>query len=435
MQAKEEISLLLLGAEKVVSLEELGQKVERARRADRPLRVKYGADPTAPDLHLGHVIPLQKLRLFQELGHKVVFIIGDFTARIGDPSGQSATRPMLSAEEVEKNAKTYIEQVRKVLDLSRLEIRQNSQWLEHMGLDALLRLCGKYTVARMIDREDFRRRLEGGQPIGIHEILYPLLQAYDSVVVEADVEVGGSDQLFNFLVGREIQRSFGQEPQVAFTLPILAGTDGVRKMSKSLGNYIGISELPLEMFGKVMAISDELMRHYARLLLAVGEKEANQCPEEVSVSVFGISNKERKKLSEMLSGRGSQLKEAKKFFSSLLVRRFHGEGAAMAARAEWERIFERGEVAEAAVLEVSLPAGSYELVELLLRCCLVGSKSEAKRLIRQGAVEVGSKRITEAGAPIEIGQGMKVTLRVGRKKFARVRGTEEGRMKKKGSCP
>ncbi|HIE08625.1 MAG TPA: tyrosine--tRNA ligase, partial [Armatimonadetes bacterium] len=311
MTAEKELALMLMGAEKIVSAEELRTKLKRARGRGQPLRVKYGADPTAPDLHLGHVIPLQKLRLFQELGHKVIFIIGDFTARIGDPSGRSTTRPMLSPEDVERNARTYIEQVGRVLDLSRLEIRRNSEWLDPLGLDDLLRLCAKYTVARMIERDDFRRRLEEGKPIGVHEILYPLLQAYDSVVVEADVEVGGSDQLFNFIVGREIQRSYGQEPQVALTIPILPGTDGVQKMSKSLGNYIGISEPPLEMFGKVMGLSDELMRQYARLLLGTGEEGPEACPEEVSLKVFGISNEERRRLSRMLSGTGPQLKEAK----------------------------------------------------------------------------------------------------------------------------
>ncbi|GIW40493.1 MAG: tyrosine--tRNA ligase [Candidatus Binatia bacterium] len=360
-----QLEVLLRKAVHVIHQEELAERL----REGRPLRVKFGADPSAPDLHLGHVVVLDKLRQFQEFGHTVVFLIGDFTARIGDPTGRSETRKPLSPEEVEANAATYREQVFRILDPERTEVCFNRTWMEAMTAEELLRLCGQYTVARILERDDFSQRYREGRPIYLHEFLYPLLQAYDSVAVRADVEVGGTDQRFNLLVGREIQKAYGQRPQIVLTLPLLEGTDGVQKMSKSLGNAIGITEPPDEMFGKVMSISDALMWRYYELL----------------------TDEDVPKLRERVDAGALHPMEAKKELAWKLVRRFWGSEAAEGARKRFEDHFQRGRIPEEHIVVRHVEAGRWQEISLpheLVSAGLVASTSEAKRLIRQGAVRV-----------------------------------------------
>ncbi|HVN67434.1 MAG TPA: tyrosine--tRNA ligase, partial [Candidatus Sulfotelmatobacter sp.] len=325
----------------------------------RPLRVKWGADPSAPDLHLGHTVILNKLRQFQDLGHKVVFIIGDFTAMIGDPTGKSETRKPLTAAETARNAKTYQDQVFMILDKSRTEVVYNSHWLAKLTITDTINLAGKYTVARMLERDDFMNRFEKERPISIHEFLYPLIQGYDSVEVKADIEVGGSDQKFNMLVGRELQREFKEEPQVILTLPILEGTDGVNKMSKSLGNYIGITEPPAEIYGKIMSISDELMLRYYELLTEIA-------PAEV---------------------KALHPKAAKMQLARILVARFHSEPAAAEAEKEFEAVFKSGGVPQEIELK-KLPMPEMNIIDLLAVTKLAVSRSEARRLVQQDGVSV-----------------------------------------------
>jgi tyrosyl-tRNA synthetase len=340
------------------------------------LRVKLGADPSAPDLHLGHAVVLTKLRQFQDLGHTVVFLIGDFTGRIGDPTGRSETRRSLSPEEIAANAETYREQVFKILDPARTEIRFNSEWMEGMNASDLVRLCAHYTVARILERDDFARRFAEHRPIHIHEFLYPLVQGYDSVALRADVEVGGTDQRFNLLVGREIQKAYGQEPQIILTLPLLEGTDGVQKMSKSLGNYIGVTEAPEVMFGKVMSVSDALMMRYYELLT------------DVDVSALRAE----------LQGQGLHPMEAKKRLASLLVSRFHDGEASDRARADFERRFQRRELPEA-IAEIHWPDSVGEegirLAELVVAGGMASSMGAARRKIQQGAVRVDGERVID----------------------------------------
>ena len=353
----------------IISEAELATKLEGARRERRPLRVKLGADPSAPDLHLGHTVVLSKLRDFQELGHTVIFLIGDFTARIGDPSGRSETRRPLDTDEIRRNAATYTDQVFRILDRDRTEVRFNSEWMTTMLADDLVRLCGHYTVARILERDDFHKRLRDGRPIGIHEFLYPLIQGYDSVALRADVEIGGTDQRFNLLVGREIQKAYGVPAQVVLTMPLLEGTDGVQKMSKSLANAVGITESPDEIFGKIMSISDDLMLRWYDVL-EPGDAAA---------------------VREQLASGRLHPREAKANLGELQVRKFHTAAAAAGARRRFDQRFAEGELPsefvqvweseETAPAELSLPS-------LLTRIGLTKSNSEARRLISQGAVRV-----------------------------------------------
>ncbi len=386
-----------------VSPEELRERLERANAEGRPLRVKYGADPSAPDLHLGHVVGLNKLREFQELGHTVVFIIGDFTGRIGDPSGRSQTRRPLSSEEVERNAQTYQEQVFRILRRDRVEVRYNSEWLSPLRLDDIIRLAAHVTVAQLLAREDFSARHAAGRPISLVEFLYPLIQAYDSVMVHADVEIGGTDQLFNLLLGRELQKAMGQAPQIVMTLPLLEGLDGAQKMSKSLGNYVGITEDPREMFGKLMSIPDTLMERYGWLVLGWTESQREQW---------------RRDLAE---GRRSP-REAKDDLAQAIVARFHGDEAARAASEEFARVFSRGEF-PSEMPEVHVEPTESELgmrlYALLVRAGLAPTNSEARRLIQQGAVELDGQRITDPVATVHPRPGS--VLRAGRRGFARIR--------------
>ncbi len=378
---------------------DLVAKLERSRREGRPLRVKLGMDPSAPDLHLGHTVVIQKLRQFQQFGHHAIFLIGDFTGMIGDPTGRSETRRPLTREEVEQNAETYRRQIFKILDPERTEIAFNSTWLGALSAYDFVRLAAKYTVARVLERDDFRRRFESQQPIGIHEFLYPLVQGYDSVALRADVELGGTDQKFNLLVGRELQREYGQEPQVILTTPLLEGIRGVEKMSKSLGNYIGIDEPAEAIFGKVMSISDDLMLRYYELL-------SNRSAAELAT------------MREAIAAGRLNPRDAKAELALELVARFQGRETAERAAAEFNRVHRAGGLPnniEEVRLEVEGP--TIWLPMLLVRVGLVPSSSEARRMLGQGAVSVNGERV--AGEP-ELPAGRQYLIRVGKRRFRRV---------------
>jgi tyrosyl-tRNA synthetase len=372
----------------LISRDELAAKL----RENRPLRIKYGADPSAPDLHLGHVVGLNKLREFQDAGHIVVFIIGDFTAMIGDPSGRSQTRKPLAREQVLENAETYQRQVFNVLDPARTEVRYNSEWLAPLGFESVVRLASQVTVAQMLARDDFAKRYAENAPISLIEFLYPLIQAYDSVVVKADLELGGTDQLFNLLLGRELQKQHDQPPQVVMTLPLLEGLDGTQKMSKSLNNYVGISDPPQEMFGKIMSISDDLMWRYYELVLCAD-------PAELNVA------------------RALHPRDAKDKLAQAIVARFHGPEAARAASEEFARIFSCHQL-PTEIPSVRISETEVSIAELLVQCGLASSKSEARRLVEQGAVRIDEQRITDQHARIPIRVGM--VVRAGKRGFARI---------------
>ncbi len=390
MSPEEQLSLIKRGTVEIIEEEELLKKL----REGRPLRVKAGFDPTAPDLHLGHVVLLQKMRQFQQLGHEIYFIIGDFTAMIGDPTGRSETRPPLTKEEVFNNARTYEHQVFKVLDPERTTIVFNSTWLEELGTKGIIELSAKYTVARMLEREDFSKRFKEGVPIYIHEFLYPLLQAYDSVAIKADVELGGTDQKFNLLIGRDIQREFGQEPQVCITLPLLVGLDGVRKMSKSYRNYVGINEDPKTMFGKLMSISDELMWDYYLLLTDYTEEEIERLRSEWHPM------------------------EAKKHLAELIVKRFHSEEEAVKAREWFERTYSKREFPEDAPI-VEISEGELTALDLIQKIKAVSSRNEGRRVIQGGGLRVNFEKILDPYQRIKLNGEIKV--QVGKKKFFKVR--------------
>jgi len=390
-----QVKIIRKGTVEIISEKELLQKLSASKKKKGFLRIKYGADPSRPDLHLGHTVALNKLRQFQELGHRVIFIIGDFTAMIGDPSGQSETRKPLSQKEVAENASSYQEQVFKILDKKQTELVYNSKWCKKMNFSEVVKLASRYTVARMLERDDFLKRYKAQRPIGIHEFLYPLIQGYDSVVVKADVEVGGTDQKFNLLVGRELQRDFGQTPQVAVILPLLVGTDGRQKMSKSLGNYIGIAENPREMFGKIMSISDRLMFDYYSILL--GKKKS-----ELDIT---------------------DLKELKLDLARKLAERHYGSSAAEKEYQHFEKVFSRrGLPDEMQEFRLDgLPAGGEKdvwIIKLLLLTQMVSSRTEAERLVRQGAVTFDGKKIKEVRKNVTVRDG--VVLRVGRRKFRKI---------------
>ncbi len=389
------LDLIKRGAEELLVEHEL---VERLA-SGKPLRVKAGFDPTAPDLHLGHTVLINKLRHFQELGHQILFLIGDFTGLIGDPSGKNSTRPPLSREQVAENAKTYQEQVFKILDPDRTEICFNSRWMEALGSAGMIRLASHHTVARMLERDDFAKRYAGNQPIAIHEFLYPLCQGYDSVAMHADVELGGTDQKFNLLVGRELQRHYGQPSQVVLTMPLLEGLDGVNKMSKSLGNYIGIAEGPREIFGKLMSISDELMWRYFELLSFRPMSEVHRFKEEVA--------------------HGRNPRDVKVLLAQELVERFHSRKDAIDALEEFEARFKRGVLPDdLPEVKVAAGGGGLPLVQLLKQAGLTGSTSESIRMLEQGAVRINGERVDDRGLVIEGGQTL--VVQVGKRRFASV---------------
>jgi tyrosyl-tRNA synthetase len=392
------MELILRGAVEVIQRPELESKLTRSLKEKRPLRVKAGFDPTAPDLHLGHTVLLQKLKHFQDLGHEVIFLIGDFTGLIGDPSGVSETRPALTAEQVRKNAKTYERQVFKILDRAKTRIVFNSEWMSPMKAEEVIQLAARYKVARMLERDDFRKRYEEQKPIGIHEFLYPLIQGYDSVALKADAELGGTDQKFNLLVGRDLQRDYGQEPQVVITMPLLEGTDGVRKMSKSLGNFIALEDAPADMFGKLMSISDTLMLRYYELLTT----------------------------EELAKIKGMHPMEAKLELAGQIVRQYHGEDAARQATAEFQQKFREREFPEQPDARITLTRADLQqgaspsigMVDLVAKTGLVPSKSEARRLIVQGGVEVDDHKQTDPNTALSLAPGRQYRLRIGRRKFA-----------------
>lgn len=383
------------GADELLVEAELIDKL----KTGRPLRIKAGFDPTAPDLHLGHTVLLNKLRQFQMLGHKIIFLIGDFTGMIGDPTGKNTTRPPLTREAVAENAKTYQEQVFKILDPALTEVRFNSEWMEKLGSVGMIRLAATHTVARMLERDDFHKRYTSQQPIAIHEFLYPLIQGYDSVELKADVELGGTDQKFNLLMGRELQKHHGQAPQCILTMPLLEGTDGINKMSKSLGNYIGINEPPQEIFGKLMSISDDLMWRYIQLL---------------SFEPLATIDAWKRQVAD-----GANPRDIKVRFAQEIVARFHNPAAAAQALAEFEARFQKGALPDE-MPEISLPGidGVLPVPQLLKQAGLVPSTSDAIRQIAGGGVRLDGERVADKGAAVPV--GATVVAQVGKRKFARV---------------
>jgi tyrosyl-tRNA synthetase len=402
MTIDEQLEFLRKGAVEIIREEDLRVKLARSANTGKPLRVKLGADPTAPDIHLGHTVVIRRLRAFQELGHTVIFLIGDFTGLIGDPSGKSATRPQLTREEISANAETYKKQVFKLLDPDRTEIRFNSEWMDKLGSDGFIRLASHVTVKQILERDDFQKRLAEERPVALHELLYPLTQAYDSVALKADVELGGTDQKFNLLLGRNLQREYGQEPQVALITPLLEGTDGVQKMSKSLGNYIGIDEAPQEMFGKLMSISDELMWRYYELLTDLTVSDIKWMRERAQ---YGEDNP----------------RDFKVGLAKRIITDFHSEAEAEAAEEEFNRVFRRKEAPEEIETREVQP-GSWPLTRLLVRTELVSSMAEARRLIEQGGVRISGVRQTDAGVVLKLNSGDESVLQVGKRRFLRVRG-------------
>jgi tyrosyl-tRNA synthetase len=385
----EQLTYLKKGSAEIIREGELRAKLEKSRSTGKPLRVKLGMDPTAPDLHLGHTVVLRKLKHFQDLGHTAIFLIGDFTGMIGDPTGRSATRPPLTREQIEENAETYKAQVFKILDPQKTVIDFNRRWMGQFTSDDFVRLMAKYTVSQLLEREDFHKRFQDEKPISVHELLYPLVQGYDSVALEADVELGGTDQKFNLLVGRELQRSYGQESQVVLTTPILEGLDGVQKMSKSLGNAIGIHEPPLEMYGKIMSISDEMMWRYYELL--------------TDVQVADIEKMKRE----------SHPMEAKKDLARRIVADFHSEEAAAKAGEDWRKQFQKKEVPEGIEeTEIKAPENRLRIDKLLARTGLAGSVTDGGRMVKQGAVRVNGSTVNDPTMVLDI--STRPTLQVGR---------------------
>lgn len=401
MTIDEQISHLKKGAVDVIREEDLRKKLERSAKTGTPLLIKYGADPTAPDIHLGHTVVIRKLKAFQELGHIAIFLIGDFTGMIGDPSGKSATRPMLSREEILANAETYKKQIFKLLDPERTDIRFNNEWFERFGAADFIKLASHTTVKQILERDDFEKRMREEKPIALHELLYPLVQGFDSVALEADVELGGTDQKFNLLMGRNLQREYNQEPQVIITTPLLKGLDGVQKMSKSLNNYIGIDESPSEMFGKVMSISDELMWEYYELL--------------TDLSVDEINTLQFKCQSEAENPRNLKVNLAK-----IIIEDFHSFEAACEAEEEFTRRFVQREIPDE-IEQILLSGASWNLAALLTETALAASKGEAKRLIEQGGVKINGEKVSDAKAEIDVKE--EILLQVGKRKFLKVKGS------------
>jgi tyrosyl-tRNA synthetase len=399
----EQLAYLRKGTVEIIRENELRAKLERSARTAEPLRVKLGVDPTAPDIHLGHTVVIRKLRAFQEVGHTVIFLLGDFTGLIGDPSGNSATRPQLTREEINANAETYKQQIFKLLDPEKTEIRFNAEWMDQLGSDGFIRLASHVTVKQILERDDFARRLGEERPIALHELLYPLTQAYDSVALKADVELGGTDQKFNLLMGRNLQREYEQEAQVCVIMPLLEGTDGVQKMSKSLGNYIGINEPPAEMFGKIMSISDDLMWRYYELCtdLSMGEIDT---------------------LRRLASAGESNPRDIKAKLARNIIADFHSTAAADRAEEEFNRIF-RARQAPEDIQERTISSGRRNLDQLLLEVGLATSRAEARRLIEQGGVYVDGVRATEVNEQFDLQPDHTAReIRVGKRRFLRVRG-------------
>jgi tyrosyl-tRNA synthetase len=398
---EEQLAYVKKGAAEVIREEELKAKLGQSAKSGKPLRVYLGVDPTAPDIHLGHTVVLRKLKHFQDMGHTAIFLIGDFTAMVGDPTGQSETRPPLTREQVEANAKTYLEQVYKILNRETTEVRYNSEWLGKLSGHDMIHLCAHYRLARMLEREDFRSRLAGNLPISIHELLYPLLQAYDSVALKADVELGATEQKFNLLVGREIQREYGQPSQVALTMPILVGLDGQRKMSKSLGNYVGISEAPSDMFGKLMSLSDEMMWPYFDLV-------TDRTPEEIAA------------LADEVKAGTKHPMDVKMSLAQEIIGGFHGAAAGEKAAGEFQRVFRDREAPDEAPERKVAQGPAKRLTAFLVEQGLASSRSEADRLVKQGGVEMDGERISDVKHEMDFSKPREFLLRAGKKKFLRI---------------
>ncbi|MCS7230055.1 MAG: tyrosine--tRNA ligase [Candidatus Kryptonium sp.] len=395
------MDLIKHGVVEIIPEDDLVRKIEKSIKTGKPLKVKLGCDPTKPDLHLGHSVVLRKLRHFQELGHIAILIIGDFTAMIGDPSGRSKTRPQLSFEETRINGQTYFEQAKKILLPERVEIRYNSEWLGKMTFEDVIRLASKYTVARMLERDDFNKRYKSGEPISIHELLYPLAQAMDSVAIEADVELGGTDQKFNLLVGRDIQKEFGQEPQVIITMPLLVGTDGVEKMSKSLDNYIALNDPPFEIYGKTMSIPDNLIYDYFLLTTDLP-------PQEIET------------IRQQLQDPSVNPRDLKRRLAWELVRMYYGFNEANKAQEEFDKIFVKKEIPdEVEEFEIDVNDGKIRVVELLVQTGLASSKSEAKRLIQLGGVSIDGNKINDIDSVVTLEKSF--VIKVGKRKFLRIK--------------
>ena len=397
----EQIAYLKKGVAEIIPEADLKAKLENSAKTGKPLRVYLGVDPTAPDIHLGHTVVIRKLKQFQDLGHTAIFLIGDFSAMIGDPTGRSETRPPLTREEVDRNAKTYLAQVFKILDPQKTEVRYNSEWLDKLSSYDVVRLCGRYRLARMLEREDFRSRLANNQPISVHELLYPLLTAYDAVELKSDVELGATEQKFNLLVHRDIQREYGLPSEVALTMPILVGLDGQRKMSKSLGNYVGITEAPDEIFGKIMSIPDSLMWSYYELV-------TDRTPAEIAVLQ-----------TEVASGKRHPM-EAKMKLGEEIIAGFHGASAAQKAAENFQRVFRDRQAPEEAPVQ-KLPRGpAKKLSALLAELQLAPSRSEADRLVKQKGVEIDGVLAEDPRQDIDLSQPRDFLLRAGKKKFLRI---------------
>jgi len=393
-----QIKQLMRGTVEVYSEKELAERLTESAQSAEPMRIKLGLDPTSPDIHLGHTVVLRKMRQFQDAGHKAVLIIGDYTAQIGDPSGQNATRPILTSEQIEANAKTYFKQAGKILDTSenKLEVRYNSEWLEKLTAMEIIQLTGKKTVAQMLQRDTFKKRMQANVDVYMHEFLYPLMQGYDSVMIKSDVELGGTDQTFNNLIGRDIQKAYGQRPQIVIIMPILVGLDGVDKMSKSKDNYIGVTDEPNEMFGKVMSISDGMMANYFTLL--------TDMPVE--------------KIKELTDVAKSHPKESKVLLGKTIVAQFYDDEAAEAAALHFEKVFAQNQLPDD-IAEIEIVAGPVTASKLLTACGLVSTGGEAKRAIKQGGVRIDDEKLTDPNAMIEPVDGM--VVQVGKRKFARLK--------------
>ena len=399
VSAQEQVRQIKHGVADLINEQDLVKKIEKSIKENKPLVVKLGLDPTAPDIHLGHTVPLRKLRLFQEFGHQVVIVIGGFTARIGDPTGKSVTRPPLTKEEVLKNAETYKTQIFKVLDPEKTIVRDNSEWLESMNFADVLRLASSYTVARMMERDDFSKRFKEGRPIGVHEFMYPLMQGHDSVALHADVEFGGTDQTFNLLMGRHLQELEGQEPQVVITMPLLEGLDGIQKMSKSLGNYIGIDEEPKEMYGKAMSIPDELMMRYFML-------------------VTDMSIEEQEDMTKRLESGVLHPRDAKMQLARTIVRLYHGEEAALEAEEEFKRVLQqRAMPTDVPEYAMDAPTEPIFVPQFCTDAGLTASNGEARRSIKAGAFKVNGEKYTEENLKLEDG----MIVQVGKRKFVKIK--------------
>jgi len=397
----EQLAYLKKGIAEIIPEAELTAKLEKSLKTGKPLRVYLGVDPTAPDIHLGHTVVLRKLKHFQDLGHTAIFLIGDFSAMIGDPTGQSETRPPLTREAVDANAKTYLAQVFKLLDPKRTEVRYNSEWLDKLSSYDIVRLCGHYRLARMLEREDFRSRLNNNQPISVHELLYPLLTAYDAVALQSDVEIGATEQKFNLLVHRDIQREYGMASEVALMMPILVGLDGQRKMSKSLGNYVGITDPPGDMFGKMMSIPDDLMWIYYELVTDRKLEEIAALQKEVSSGALHPMDVKMRLAQEVSSC-------------------FHGEPAARKAAEHFQRVFRDRQAPEEAPVQKLPRSPARKLTALLVDLKLISSKSEAERLIKQGGVEIDGARVDDFRRDVDLSKPVEFLLRAGKKKFLRI---------------